>query len=282
MLTYEISRPTIVDDSGSGDDGTLFDNAFWNDDIFDAIDDVFADVATDVAALQEQGFLKGYDTVLYSYKNTSTVTIAADGQCTSDDGEVFYTISAAEDVDFTNNIANGESESASTLYYLWIGTNSSSQQEIVISINPTTVPNEHASATQLTHAHRLRGCVYNDGSSNLVAFEMTQDEVNYRQAAECGGSDPFEVLDATVSTTPTDVDCSAFIPAGTKVVTIAYCLSVAYPHFWRKNGDTHNGISCCSNSFRGWYNPVVDANGIFECVNGGSATTRISLIGFKI
>lgn len=284
MPTYEINRPTIIDDDGTGETGTLFNNQFWNDDVFDALDAVFDDLEIDVGALQSQSFLKGYDTIIYSYKNASTITVAADGQCTSDDGTVFYSIDAAEDVDFINNLANGESESASTLYYLWIGTNSSDQQEIVISANPTTVPNEHANAIPLSNAHRLRGCIYNDSSSNILSFYIVREWYIYDVDMLCAGSDTLEVFDATLGTSFVDVDCSAFIPQGTRLIAVETIPSSGCSLYFRGKGSSITSgqqLKTHNYSHQPLYFPV-DASGIFQCRQSTSATARISVWGFSL
>jgi len=245
MATYDISRPTITDDDGTGETGTLFDNAFWNDDVFDAIDAVFDLVEADVEALQTQGYLKGYDSVVYEYKDAATVTLQASGQFTSSDSTAFYTIAANTDCGFAANLSSdvGGGEASSTLYYIWGGEDSGGDLEFWISDSATVMPSE------LVKGKRLRGAIYNDGSSNILLFIMTQESYLYNVAIAVAGSDATEVLDATVSPSAwTEIDWSSFVPPGIESVEgICYwyqnsVYTVDTGFYIRREGETHNGF----------------------------------------
>lgn len=221
---------------------------------------------------------KGYDSIVFEWKNVSTVTVLFSGSCKSDDGTKDYNIPSNEDISFALNLAYGESENASTLYYLWIGLNSESLQEIVISENDSTVPNESGEATQLTKAHRLRGCIYNNASSDIVLFLMQDGLYQYQVTAQCAGADAFEVYDAAMSTTFVDVPCGSFVPLGTQWVKVSIHTVGAGKHSYRRNGDTHDGILAIT--IYDEYIAPVDSDLIYEAKNSGGQTTRIALTGF--
>lgn len=236
---------------------------------------------------------KKYDSILYEYKLATTVTVKAGGSCKSDDGTKNYYIASNEDISFISNLAYGESEAASTLYYLWIGTNAAEEDEIVISENDTTPPNESGESTTLTKSHRLRGCIYNNDISNILPFLMTQEFYYYNISMDLAGSDPTEVLDVTLTAaTWTDVDCSSFVPKGTVFAILSAYLTLTANDLellGRQDGTSHNGFivigSKGSNLARYIWNSSqlypLDA-GIAEIKSTVAAATKISVFGFLL
>jgi len=276
MPTYDISRPTITDDDGTGETGTLFDNAFWNDDVFDAIDAVFDDVETDVEALQGVGYLKGYDTVVYEYKDAATVTLQAGGQFTSSDSTAFYVLAANTDCGFGANLSSdvGGGEAASTLYYIWGGEDSGGSLEFWITDSATVMPSE------LVKGKRLRGCICNDASSNILPFSINSNWYFYDVTIDCGGSDVTEVHDGTAATW-TDIDCSDFVPQGKREIYFNRNAPSNTINYIREKGSSTDGIKISgvyANLDPEFF--IVNDNGIFQFKSNQSH--RIAIIGFEL
>lgn len=291
---YRFGHPTITNAvGGDPDTGTVWDEAYENsrDDLSDASMDLIED---DVAALQEMTFLRGYDSVIFEYKDAATITIKANGQFVNDDNDEIYTVTADTDVSFTSNLSSDVSggEAASTLYYVWGGEDGNGDLEFWITDSPTVMPSE------LVKGKRLRGAIYNDGSSNILPFVMTQKDYRYNTTIIMDGSDTTEVYDAALGTTFTDIDCSAFVPASVSVVDIGAILSlagtssVAFSHYHRVNGSGHNGIQVLYAREQvdsggavtavavGVYQAFVDESGIYEAKNNASVTTKLSVVGY--
>ena len=238
--------------------------------------------------LSTQGIGTYNDTLYFTYTSASTVTVQP-GVCWSDDETQGYHIDTVTVIDMTSDFANGESESSSTPYYIWVGENSSNALEFVISANHTTVPNEQGSATQLGTAHRLRQIIYNDGSSDLLAFNVQPKTglVWYDEDILCGGSDVTEVRDASTTTSFVDVDCSSFVPQGVREVYLAQKNTAGGSAvFYRFNGSSISsgyGAMSSSSSVVAHDQVLVDANGIVEvAISGATVTLRVSVIGYKI
>lgn len=277
MADYALSYLSITNDLGDGVSGTLLDEAFF-DGFVDDINTELAEIEADVEALQTQGYLKDYDTVIAEYKDAATITLQADGQFTSSDGAAFYAITANTDVGFSTNLSSdvGGGEANSTLYYIWGGEDSNGDLEFWITDSATSMPSE------LVRGKRLRFTIYNDGSGNILPFYMS-DWYYYDVDADGGGSDATEVLDATVGTTFTDVDCSDFVPAGVHEV-LFNCTSVGSLTRWfRPNGSSKStGIKGGAAAAQEVLRYITDDNGIFECRQSSSASLRISLIAYRL
>jgi hypothetical protein len=221
--------------------------------------------------------------VTYNYTDADTITIDAGTEFTVTDGTLCRIEAATALKLSTGRTADIGAEAADTKYSIWGGLKvSDGTLGFYFHTGATVKPSE------LAQARLLRGCVRNDHSSNLMPFYQTMVGVNnawqfYDVETPCTGSDVTEVLDATVSTTYVDVDCSPFVPAGAREVLVNY-ITNAYTCYVRRNGSAVTvgvGLGLVPNvttSFK-WY---TDSSGIFEVKNTSSQTTRASLVGFAL
>lgn len=114
-------------------------------------------IDVDVSALFDAVGVAGLDTLVYSYKDAATVTVAP-GLAAADDGTQSYTVASATDVDCTG-LGN------SKLCFLWIGENSIDGATVLrVNTDEATTP------TNLLHAHRLRWFFQTNGSGQVVQF----------------------------------------------------------------------------------------------------------------
>lgn len=215
-----------------------------------------------------------FDNVLYIPKtgDSTAITIIAGGQFTLADGTI-KSFTTDTDLDIDSDLTTDDTLAAK-FYYIW-----SNGTDTKYSDDGAAAPSD------VTNGVRLRGgvYVYNDSGYKIAPFTMDDSYYMYHLAAACAGSDVMEVCDATISTTWTDVGCSAFVPAGTKFVGVAYATGNNYKLAVRCNG-TSGRIPCASGAtLEGdmCYVPV-DASAVFEVWREGSATTRITVIGFAL
>jgi hypothetical protein len=239
---------------------------------FDLIED-------DIAAIQEATFLRGYDSVLYEYKDAGTVTILADGQFVNDDNDAIYLVEEDTDVSFGSNLSAdvGGGEASSTLYYIWGGEDDNGDLEFWITDSPDTMPSE------LTKGKRLRGAIYNDGSSNILPFYLASDWYVYDTDINVAGSDTTEVFDATLGTSFIDIDCSAFVPQGIRAVLLV--LDPQAGVSFRPNGSANATGACLAWQDSGEKHPqicFVDDDGIVEAKQSSSTGVCISVLGFHL
>lgn len=92
-------------------------------------------------------------------------------------------------------------EAASTWYYVWLTTNSSGTYNIFLSTSATTPT---TTATGFYSYKRLLGVIFNDGSSDILAFNQKND--TYLWAA------PLKVGDNVGSATTASLSLSAAVP----------------------------------------------------------------------
>ena len=266
----------LTNDDGSGTTGDLL-NISWFDIEIDTIDGVLDDIDADIAALQAIGFVAGFDSVLYSYKDADTITIAAGGQFTTSDNTAFITVAAATDIKIsTGRSSDCAAEAANTLYYLWGGRTSLGATAFYFHTSSSAMPSE------LVKGKRIRGAVRNDNSSNIIEFRMTDKKIWYVVDADCQGSDTTEVLDATVSTSFVDVDCSGFVPAGIREVIVSTRCSASVSYVRDKNSSLSAGITLRDTTGLMVSPFYVNATGVFQIKNSTSVTTRASIISYAL
>lgn len=219
---------SLTNDDGSGTTGDLL-NVSWFTDQMDVIGGDLDDIDDEITALQNVGFLSGYDSVLYAYKDTNTITIQSGGQFTVSDDSTVIKVAANTDLKLsTGRSTDCAAEAANTLYYVWGGQTSLGATAFYFHTSATAMPSE------LAKGKRIRGAVRNDTSSNILPFAMTQKCLFYDVDLGCGGSDVTEVLDTTVSTSFVDVLCSAFIPAGVRAVHVCVVSGITYSLIYQR------------------------------------------------
>lgn len=278
MADFQLAYLTVVNDSGDGQSGTLLDEAFF-DGFVDDINAEMSEIEADIEALQAVGYLAGYDTVLYVYKNASTVTVQAGGQFVSDDELAFYTVASNTDVSMASNLsADAGSEAANTLYYIWGGEDALDNFEFWITDSPTVMPSE------LVRGKCLRGAIRNDNSSDLVPFFMLQQAYMYDCDVVAAGSDVTEVLDASVSTTFVDVASSGFIPSGIQIGIFSISDSASTVAYIRAKGaSATTGSKLPASVYHSHVIIVMNTSREFQIkLDSGSGTVRVSVVGYLL
>lgn len=273
----------LTNDDGSGTTGDMLDVA-WFDDQMDVIDSVITQMEADIAALQDAGFLNGYDSVQYAYTDADTITILAGGQFTASDGTKMYSVAANTTLKLSTGITtDAAAEAANTLYYIWGGETALGATAFYFHTSATSRPSE------LTKGALIRGAVRNDNSSNIMPFTMSAHTMMYDMDIACGGSDATEVLDATVSTAFVGVPCAAFVPAGIRLVLV--CINGGYAGnttiYQRIKGSAiSTGVPVAySHASAEIFTPpdvMVNASGLFQIRQLNSATMRVSLAGYAL
>lgn len=264
---------SLTNDDGSGTVGDLL-NILWFDVQMDTIDGVLTDIEADVAALQAIGFVNGYDSVVYSYTDADTITIAAGGQFTTSDSTAFISVAASTPIKIsTGRSTDCAAEAANTLYYLWGGQTALGATAFFFHTSATAMPSE------LAKGKRIRGAVRNDNSSDLMPFYIVGNFYQYDTAIAYAGSDVTEVFDGTMDTNFQNVDCSGFTPPSSRIAVVGY--AVGDPMFWRVDGTSNAGILAIG-GHAGVSYPFTNASGIFEARGSGSRTTRISVTGYYL
>lgn len=116
-----------------------------------------AQIDVDMTAVFDAVGIAGLDTLVYTYKDASTVTVQP-GLAAADDASRSYTVANATDVDCTG-LGNNK------LCFLWIGINSIDNAMVLrVNTDQATTP------TNLLHAHRLRWFFQTNGSGQVVQF----------------------------------------------------------------------------------------------------------------
>ena len=106
---------SLTNDDGSGTTGDLL-NVSWFTDQMDVIGGDLDDIDADINALQNVGFLSGYDSVVYTYKDADTITIQAGGQFTVSDDSTMVKVAASTDLKLsTGRSTDCAAEAANTL-----------------------------------------------------------------------------------------------------------------------------------------------------------------------
>ena len=265
---------SLTNDDGSGTTGDLL-NVSWFTDQMDVIGGDLDDIDADINALQNVGFLSGYDSVVYTYKDADTITIQAGGQFTVSDDSTMVKVAASTDLKLsTGRSTDCAAEAANTLYYIWGGLTSLGATAFYFHTSATAMPSE------LAKGKCIRGAVRNDNSSNILPFMMSSHYMTYLVTL-----DVTEVLDTTVGTTFVDVDCSGFVPAGIRQVSIApWSGSNNATFVWREKGSTgkkffiliagRNGVE---------HNITVNDSGVFQVAhNSVSDILRVSIGGYSL
>lgn len=153
---YVFTRPSQTD----GTPGDLSTPTVWND-AFEAarlvlLNQIASMIDSDMSFVFDQLGETGVDNLIYSYKDSNTVTVAA-GVAAADDGLASYSIANPTDVDLT--------AAASTRYYLWIGQDSITEETTFKFHTSRTSP-----PANIVHEHCLRWFIETDGSSNIIQF----------------------------------------------------------------------------------------------------------------
>lgn len=264
---------SLTNDDGSGTTGDLL-NVSWFTDQMDVIGGDLDDIDADINALQNVGFLSGYDSVVYTYKDADTITIQAGGQFTVSDDSTMVKVAASTDLKLsTGRSTDCAAEAANTLYYLWGGLTSLGATAFYFHTSATARPSE------LTKGKRIRGAVRNDNSSNILPFFIVGDFYQYNVATALAGSDETEVFDGTMDTNFVNVDCSGFVPPSSRICVASYIYN--QPAYWRYDGTSHTGILGFGYD-RGVFFPLVTASGIFEARTASSNTTRMAVTGYYL
>lgn len=261
---------SLTNDDGSGTTGDLL-NVSWFTDQMDVIGGDLDDIDADITALQNVGFLSGYDSVVYTYKDTDTITIQAGGQFTVSDDSTMVKVAASTDLKLsTGRSTDCAAEAANTLYYIWGGLTSLGATAFYFHTSATAMPSE------LAKGKRIRGAVRNDNSSNILPFLMTSTHYHYNVSLISDGTDPTEVLDIAGGTsTWIDVDCSSVMPISSWLGYIAF--NSNYQRI-RPKGNTTEGFQIAV----GIYPVLVDANRVFQTRNTQAYGQRMSLWGYAL
>lgn len=220
------------------------------------------------------GIPNGFDSIVYEYKDTGTITIQAYGQICDTDGDPCYEVGSSDvDVDF-GDLDTG-SEAASTLYYIWID-----ESGFKLSLSAT-------SPTGMSSPLRVKGSIYNDSSSNILPFYIASGWYWYDVEIDLDStSNTTQLYANTLGTSFIDIDCSAIVPEGARQLYVGIHkdnTSAAYEVLVRKNGSSSGGYEILTegNHSNGAI-VLTDASSIFEGKTTISMTVRIVLIGFSL
>lgn len=274
---------SLTNDDGSGTTGDLL-NVSWFTDQMDVIGGDLDDIDADITALQNVGFLNGFDSVVYTYKDADTITIQAGGQFTVSDNSTMVKIAANTDLKLsTGRSKDCADEAANTLYYIWGGQTALGATAFYFRTSATAMPSE------LVKGKRIRGAVRNDTSSNIIPFTMTQKCLIYDVDIACNGLDVTEVLDATVSTSFVDVLCSGFIPEGVRAVHACilsgYRDELVYQRIKGSSLSVGLNVGLTAEQSIVMFTPnhiLVDASGVFQIRQTRLAILRVSLAGYDL
>ena len=172
---YVFTHPTLNDAVG-GDPatGTLWGETFETSRLA-LYNTILAAVDADVDFLFDQVDAESVDNLVYTFKDTSTITVQA-GVAAADDDTAVYTVTSATDVD-CSSLGNDK------MAFVWIGEDSiSAQTELEVNDDPDTPP------TNLLHSHRLRWFFETDGSGNVVQFAPPKSNIDRGITAEYAGT----------------------------------------------------------------------------------------------
>jgi hypothetical protein len=213
------------------------------------------------------GGFPGTDNIWYIWKDAGTITLKAGGRAISGDS-VEYEIE--EDTDITFADLDTGSEEANKFYYIWIGQEDGTQA-VKLSLSATT-------PYGLTSPHRLDGGIRNNNSSNIIPFVMSNGWMYYDVDVLLNGSD-LTGVSATISTSFTDIDLSAFLPSGSRMIEYAYANSNNLYYHRVKGSAVSNGIGLYTTALR---RVMVDASGIFQAKNNTSVATYHTVLAYEI
>lgn len=271
----------LTNDDGSGTTGDLL-NVSWFTDQMDVIGGDLDDIDDEITSLQNVGFLSGYDSVMYAYKDADTITIQANGQFTTSDDSTVIKVAANTDLTLsTGRSTDCAAEAANTLYYVWGGQTSLGVTAFYFHTSSSAMPSE------LTKGKRMRGAVRNDNSSNIIPFFMTPTTYWYDVDTIADGNGRTEVLDAEVSTTWTDVPCSGFVPSGARniwVKGVGFDASSTFVYFRPKGSSVANGNLVVTGGISVHFNApaIVNDSGVFQVKKNGSGGCRIEIVNYTI
>lgn len=273
---------SLTNDDGSGTTGDLL-NVSWFTDQMDVIGGDLDDIDDEITALQNVGFLSGYDSVLYTYKDANTITIQAGGQFTVSDDSTVIKVAANTDLTLsTGRSTDCAAEAASTLYYVWGGQTSLGATAFYFHTSATAMPSE------LTKGKRMRGAVRNNNSSDIMPFVMTPTTYWYDVDTVADGNGITEVLDAQINETWTDVLCSGFVPSVARSILVKGWVSdasVTNISFRAKGSSVTNGVLHLA--FDATYvhftaHAVVNDSGVFQVRKTRSGLCRLEIVNYQL
>lgn len=158
--------------------------------------------------------LLNYDTVVYEYTDSSSITITPYGQFSNtlpvaEMGESFYTVPNAPTF-VVSFASSGITPSPNTFYYIWGGQDSDCNLKFVLSTLDGTTG---TMPTGFVRAKRLRGGLANDGNSDIREFKIVGDWLFYRVGILLySGNAP--------NPAPFEVDVSKLIPSGARQIRV--------------------------------------------------------------
>ena len=270
---------SLTNDDGSGTTGDLL-NVSWFTDQMDVIGGDLDDIDDEITALQNVGFLSGYDSVLYTYKDANTITIQAGGQFTVSDDSTVIKVAANTDLTLsTGRSTDCAAEAASTLYYVWGGQTSLGATAFYFHTSATAMPSE------LTKGKRMRGAVRNNNSSDIMPFVMTPTTYWYDVNISFDGSDATEVLDTLISMSFVNVDCSGLIPQGKRVVMLYIKDMAGGINLQLRTGGSSitTGVNIGRPNFLHYIENLVNDAGLLQVRQiNGEGLLRISVGGYEL
>jgi hypothetical protein len=219
------------------------------------------------------------DTVLYEPDSgdATKFNILPGGEFTAHDGSL-YRVEEEISLDINTDWTADNSLTASTFAYIWGGEDSSGDLLFVPSHDADELPSE------LVKGRRLRWGIYIDGSSNIQSFYIQGDWYWFDSDAEVAGSDAFEVYDATLTSTFTSLDCSAFIPEGARKVHLLLYEAANGALYCRPSGSNiSTGIlvwNTPNNGEKILLSLPLSATGTIDIRYNASVTVRITVLGF--
>jgi hypothetical protein len=216
--------------------------------------------------------------VIYAYTDADTITLAAGSKFTVSDGTLCRLEAPTALKISTGRTADIGAEAANTLYYIWGGLKvSDGSLGFYVHTSAALKPSE------LAQARLLPGAVRNDNSSDLISFLMTARAYEYDAAIAVAGSDVTEVFDATLTTSWQDCTCTAFVPAGSRTVSVVATTATTTFHSIRQKGSALAGYPFSfANSEIKSYQAMVNSVGVYQVYNSSSEVTRISVRGYTL